>query len=208
MKEIMFGGAAVALATGAYFHGPLKSGETYDQPIAEVYRIVEASPLPSLFDKVVYGQRNGAVTRGGEPQKSMIWYFHAKGQQIGKYTVTMSEAGAGKTRVSTSFEMANNAQELMGKGIALYGSDQFKVIGQASMDEQIDSRLDKRPFDGARITEAMAGHMMANMGQIQSDVSASMDHAAAQFDRADADRAYRDGQAANRKYTPGEPMVK
>lgn len=204
----MFGGAAIALATGAYFHGPLKTGETYNRSPTEVYRIVEAIPLPSMFDKMVYNQRGGAVTRGGEPEKSMIWYFHANGKQVAKYTVNISPTGAGKTRVQTSFEMSDDAEKALGKGFAISGADQYKVIGRVSMNEQIDSRLDKRPFDYGKINEAMSAYVLTNMNKIQGEALKSMDEAATQFKKMDAERDYQRAQAENRKYKAGEPMVR
>lgn len=204
----MFGGAAIALATGAYFHGPLKMGETYNRSPIEVYRIVESSPLPSMFDKMVYNQRGGAVTRGGEPEKSMIWYFHANGKQVAKYTVNISPSGAEKTRVSTSFEMSDDAEKVLGQGIAISGADQYKVIGRVSMNEQIDSRLDKRPFDSGKIADAMSAYVLTNMNKIQGRALESMDKAAGEFKKMDAERDYQRAQAENRKYKPGEPMVR
>lgn len=201
----MFGGAAIALATGAYFHGPLKSGETYNRSPTEVYRIVESSPLPSLFDKMVYNQRGGAVTRGGEPEKSMIWYFHANGKQVAKYTVTMAPSGTGKTRVTTNFEMSDDAETALSKGSLVSGADQYKVIGRVSMNEQIDARLDKRPFDSGKIAEAMSAYVLTNMNKIQGQALESMDKAAEGFKKRDD---YNRGQAENRKYKPGEPMVR
>ncbi len=204
----MFGGAAAALAAGIYFHGPLKSGETYDRPAAEVYRIVESSPLPSAFDKMVYHQRGGSVTRGGEPEKSMVWYFHANGVQVAKYSVGITPVGDRQTRVSTSFEMSDAAEKALGKGFAIKGADQYAVIGRASMDEQIDARLDGRAFDYARISDAMSGYMVANMGQIQGEAIKSFDEASAKFKKADERYAYSRAQAENAKFKPGEPMVK
>lgn len=204
----MFGGAAVALAAGAYFHGPLKTGETYARSPDEVYRMVESSPLPSMFSKMVYNQRGGAVTRGGEPGKSMIWYFHANGMQVAKYTVNITPSGADKTRVQTSFVMSDDAEKALGKGFAISGADQYKVIGRVSMNEQIDSRLDKRPFDFAKINEAMSAYVLANMNKIQGEALESMDKAAAEFKKMDEERDYRKAQAENRKYKPGEPMVR
>ncbi|WP_423603895.1 hypothetical protein [Sphingomonas sp. MS122] len=207
MKEIMFGGAAVALAAGAYFHGPLKTGETYDRPAHEVYRVVESTPLPSLFDKMVYNQRGGAVTRGGEPEKSMIWYFHANGLQVAKYTVNIIPVSEGKTRVQTSFEMSDDAEKALGKGFAIQGADQYKVIGRVSMNEQIDSRLDKRSFDTAKVSEAMSAYILVNMKKVQGEALESMDKAAEQFKKMDEERAYQDAQENNRKYKAGEPMT-
>jgi len=204
----MFGGAAIALATGAYFHGPLKTGETYNRSPTEVYRIVEASSLPSMFDKMVYNQRGGAVTRGGVPEKSMIWYFHANGKQVAKYTVNISPSGASKTRVQTSFEMSDGAESALGKGFAISGADQYAVIGRVSMNEQIDSRLDKRPFDSGKISEAMSAYVLTNMNKIQGEAMESMDKAATEFRKIDAQRDYQRAQSENRKYKPGEPMVR
>lgn len=203
----MFGGAAVALAAGAYFHGPLRTGETYDRPAGEVYRVVESTPLPSLFDKMVYNQRNGAVTRGGEPGKSMIWYFHANGLQVAKYTVNIIPVNDGKTRIQTSFDMSDDAEKALGKGFAIKGADQYRVIGRVSMNEQIDSRLDKRPFDTGKVSEAMSAYIMTNMNKIQGEALESMDKAAERFKKMDEERAYRDAQAENRKYKAGEPMT-
>ena len=198
----MFGGAAIALATGAYFHGPLKTGETYNRSPAEVYRIVESSPLPSMFDKMVYNQR------GGEPEKSMIWYFHANGKQVAKYTVNITPSGPDKTRVSTSFGMSDDAEAALGKGFAIKGADQYAVIGRVSMNEQIDSRLDKRPFDYSKISDAMSAYVLTNMNKIQGEAIKSMDEAAENFKKMDAEREYQRAQAENRKYKPGEPMVR
>ena len=205
----MFGGAAIALATGAYFHGPLKTGETYEKTPFEVYRAVESSPLPSLFSKMVYNQRGGAVTRGGEPEKSMIWYFHANGNQVAKYTVSISQAGANKSRVLTSFEMSPDAEKALGKGIAISGAEQYKVIGRVSMNEQIDSRLDKRPFDYSKVSDAMSAYVLANMGKIQGEALKSMDEAAESFKKMETNGAYRDKQYENYKYQRdlGKPSV-
>ena len=208
MKIIMFGGAAAALATGAYFHGPLKGGETYNRKPFEVYRAVESSPLPSLFSKMVYNQRGGTVTRGGEPEKSMIWYFHANGKQVAKYRVNLSPAGADKTRVTTSFTMSDDAESALGKGIAISGADQYRVVGRVSMDEQIDSRLDKRPFDYSKVSDAMSAYVLTNMNKIQGEALKSMDEAAESFKKMDEQRDYQRAQAENRKYRPGEPMVR
>ena len=196
----MFGGAAIALATGAYFHGPLKTGETYNRTPFEVYRAVESSPLPSLFSKMVYNQRGGAVTRGGEPEKSMIWYFHANGKQVAKYTVNIAASGADKTRVSTRFEMSDDAEKALGKGFAISGADQYAVIGRVSMNEQIDSRLDKRPFDSGKIADAMSAYVLTNMNKIQGEAMESMDKAATEFKKMEANGAYRDKQYDNYKY--------
>lgn len=196
----MFGGAAIALAAGAYFHGPLKSGETYNGKPFDVYRAVESSPLPSMFSKMVYNQRGGAVTRGGEPEKSMIWYFHANGKQVAKYTVNISPSGADKTRVTTSFEMSDDAEKALGKGFAISGADQYKVIGRVSMNEQIDSRLEKRPFDYGKINEAMSAYVLTNMNKIQGEALKSMDEAAEGFKKMETDGKYRDKQYENYKY--------
>lgn len=176
MKELMFGGAAAALMTGVYFHGPMKTGETYDRPAAEVYHIVEGTPLPALFDKMVYGQHGGSVTRGGEPDRSMVWYFHANGAQVATYTVAISPSGP-STRVSTRFEMSPAAGDALGKGFAVSGADRYEVVGRAAMDEQIDARLDGRSFDHARITDAVASYMMASIGNIRGEARKPVENA-------------------------------
>lgn len=203
----MCGGAAAALMTGVYFHGPLAGGETYDRPATEVYRIVEASPLPALFDRMVYGQQRGSVTRGGEPDRSMVWYFHANGAQVARYTVALYPSGP-KTRVSTRFEMTDAARQALRNGVAIQGADQYEAVGRAAMDEQIDARLAGRKFDHARIARAMAGVTTADIGKARGEAPRSIDEAPARFSRRDETRMHRAAPAEIPSDRPGEAMVR
>ena len=46
------------------------------------------------------------------------------------------------------------------------------------------------------------------MGKIQGDALKAMDEAAESFKKMDDQRDYQRAQAENRKYKPGEPMVR
>lgn len=177
MKWLMVGGVPAAIAGGVYFHGPLATGETYARPATEVAQVLENLRLPGAVTGMVDTLPNGAYTRDVVPGKSVTYFFHARGGQAAKFVATYAAVDATHTRVSTSMILSPDAEALL-KTKFMPQAKQFAAVGEAAIREQIDARLEDREFDKAVVTQAMAGYVMGNIGEIQRSASAAADEAA------------------------------
>lgn len=177
MKWLMVGGVPAAIAGGVYFHGPLATGETYARPASEVAQVLENLRLPGAVTGMIDSVPDGAYTRDVVPGKSVTYFFHARGGQAAKFVATYAAVDATHTRVSTSMILSPDAETLL-RTKFMPQAKQFAAVGEAAIREQIDARLEDRAFDKAVVTQAMAGYVMGNIGEIQRSASAAADEAA------------------------------
>lgn len=177
MKWLMVGGVPAVIAGGVYFHGPLATGETYARPVAEVAQVLENLQLPGAVTGMIENVPGGAYTRDVVPGKSVTYFFHARGGQAARFVATYAAVDASHTRVSTSMTMSSDAETLL-KTKFMPQAKQFAAVGEVAMREQIDSRLERRDFDKQVVTQAMAGYVMGNIGEIQRSASAAAEEAA------------------------------
>lgn len=198
MKWLFLAAAPAVVAGGMYFHGPLKTGETYARPAADVAYTLETMSLPQYVDGSIDRLPSGSSRREVVPGKSVTYYFFSRGGQAAKFVAEIHPVDEGHTRVSTYMTMSDDADKLM-KTKFMPMAKEFKVVGAAAMNEQIDSRLEKRAFDKDIVKRAMAGFAMANMGEIQQSVGEAMTEAAKMNDRRSV--------SSGREIVPGQPMV-
>lgn len=200
MKWIVMCSAPVIVGGGMYMHGPLKTSETYPRPAAEAAYVLETLQLPQAVTGMMSSVPKASTTREFIPGKSISWSFHARGGQVARFIAEMDPVDETHTRISSSLKMMGDSEKLM-QTEYMPMAKQFSVVGRVAMREQLDSRMEKRPFNKEIVTKAMAGYAMANMGEIQQSVSASMDKAVKMQD----DRAA--SRASGVSFVPGQPMI-
>lgn len=198
MKWVLLCGAPAVIAGGLYFHGPLRSGETYARPAADVAYTLETMTLPDYVAGQIDRLPSGSSRRDVVPGKSVTYYFFSRGGQAAKFVAEVHPIDAGHTRVSTYMTMADDADKLM-KTEFMPVAKEFKIVGAAAMNEQIDARMEKRAFNKEVVTQAMAGFAVANIGEIQKGVGDAMQEAAKRSRELDA--------PSQRAIVPGQPMV-
>jgi hypothetical protein len=205
MKWVLIGGVPAAVAGGIYFHGPLVTGETYAVPAAQVAQTLENLSFPGYVGSTVSGLPGASTTRDIEPGKSVTYFFHARGGQAAKFVASYQPVDATHTRVSTRMEMSGDAEKLL-KGQYMSNAKEFEVVGAAAIREQIDARLEARPFNKDVVMKAMQGYAMANMGEIQKGVADALNESI----------QMQESRASTSRYTPppgspdfqaGRPMV-
>lgn len=198
MKWILACVAPMAIAGGIYWHGPLKSGATFARPATEVSYVLETMALPEAVEGSFGGTPSVSSRRETVPGKSVTYYFFARGAQAAKFVAEIDPVDEGHTRVSTRMTMSDDAEKLM-KVQFMPMAQQFKIVGAAAMNEQIASRLERRPFNKDIVTKAMMGFAVANIGTIQRGAAEAMNEAQRVQDSLHSSDAPR--------IVPGRPMT-
>lgn len=120
-----------------------------------------------------------SVTRQGDG--SVIWAVkNTGGSELLRFVAKSSEEGEAETRVTVSVEPPRGRNhDRVAEGMRTHQSivNFYKV----AMTEEIDSALENREYDMSRLAGAMGTAMAANM----SELGASMDQAAEQYQRRD-----------------------
>lgn len=199
IKWIAMSAAPVALAGGAYLHGPftMGGGTSYAVPSAQVAATLETMSLPDYVTGTLNTLPQGGSSRMAVPGQSVIYLFRARGEQAAKYVVDIVPVDATHTRVSGHMEMGEQAETLM-KQKYMPVAKEFKVIGAAAMAEQIDAKLTGRPVNPEVVKKAFMTFGIANMGAIQQGVSDAMDEAVKLQDQGRT--------PSQREFVPGQPM--
>jgi hypothetical protein len=205
MKWMFLGGVPALVAGGVYFHGPLVSGETYAVPATEAARVLETLPLPAMVEGMIDTLPGGNFTRAVDPGKSVTYFFHARGGQAAKFVATLQPVDAGHTRINTAMTMSGDAESLL-KTQYMPLAKQFEAVGAVAMREQIDAKLEHRPFNQEVTKQAMMGFAMANMGAIQKSASEAMDAAVKLQDAGHAGSSYTPPPGMP-SYEAGRPML-
>jgi hypothetical protein len=97
------------------------------------------------------------------PNQSVVWKFRHEGNPVGEIRADIAAAGADKTRVKVSFELAErgelkhhaafvNQQELMSSFITIH------------LQERIAAKLEGRKFDESKVSSAMAEYALTHPG--------------------------------------------
>ncbi len=196
MKWVLFCAAPALAAGGIYLHDPSSAGETYPLSVADVEYTLGAMSLPDYVENTLGTLPGGNSTRTVVPGKSVTYYFHARGGDAGKFTAELSAVDATHTRVTTSMTMNGGADELMKTKYLPVGKE-FGVVGRDTMREQIDARLERRPFDKEVTKKAMAGFAVANMGAMMKSTNDVMDDVA----------KMQENRTVEPAFVPGPPIV-
>lgn len=200
VKWIVMCAAPVALAGGAYLHGPIQRGTVYAKPASEVVATLESMTLPTYFGTAL-STVDGGSTRMTVPGESVIYLFQARGGQAAKFVVTYKPVDAGHTRVATRMVLGDEAERLL-KTEIMPGPEEFVTVGTAAMNEQIDARLSGRPVNEDVAKRAMMQFAVAHMGDIQKGVAAKMDESIKAAEAMETDRTSSRGAVI----IPGQPM--
>lgn len=196
MKWVLFCAAPALAAGGLYLHGPSTAAETYPRAIADVEYTLGAMSLPDYVENTLGTLPDGNSTRTVVPGKSVTYYFRARGGDAGKFTAEISAVDATHTRVTTSMTMNGDADELMKTKYLPVGKE-FGVVGRDTMREQIDARLEMRPFNKDVTKKAMAGFAVANMGAMMNSTNEVMDDVA----------KLQENRKVEPVFVPGQPML-
>ncbi len=208
MKIVFLAGAAAIIAGGVYLHGPLRNGETYDRSIDDAYETVRAMPLPPLFARMVENVPGGDVRMEYADRQSISWHFTAKGREGAVFRVEFAPVETpGKVYVSTSYENLDESALLYdGSDRLMSDPELFEQMARVSLREQVDARLERRPFDKKLTQDVLAGWTMKNMGNIQREVGAQMNEVADTFKQADEEARLSRQRAEAARFSSAKPM--
>jgi len=159
VKLLGLAGLSLAAAAGGlYATDALTRGEVYDLPFDQVYAELSSMPLPDDVAQVSAGRAgNGVVVRR---EASVIsWLFTTGGEEAGRFTATLSPEGPHRTRVIVDYAPGRSVRE----GILRIGDTaMMRKLAAAAMAEQVDSRLERRPFEQSGFMRRAAEHLQNN----------------------------------------------
>ena len=145
-------------------------GTVYPMKLDEARRILTST----CFPPVVFGSQPPDCEMRALGAKEIAWVARRGGVEIFRYVATLSDEGKGSTRVAVALKAPDSGPA---GNVAQKLSDNRSVrkLYLVAMEERIASALERRSFDMARISPAMAAAAVANMSAIR----ASADEAAA-----------------------------
>ncbi len=161
------------------------SGEKSYPMAAEKVREILAHTEPPM---VVFGGLAAASRSSRTSAGSIQWtVLDSGGRQLLRLFAKVEEAGAVESRVSVTVEPPTGNQQ---NKIAKRMADNPKVVElyAKAMAEQIDAKLEGRPFNMSAIRVEMMSAAVAVMPQIQGQIG-TMVKESAEMDREDAERA-------------------
>jgi hypothetical protein len=207
MKAVFIGGAVLIIAGAFYFGGNpfhgVRAGEVYPLSADKVYDILAETNLPEDLGEVAYSYDGNGYSRDSEAGKWVNWTLKAKGYTIATYTATLEPVSQNETRVALKFEVSDQAPE----GVDLSAINRGKAIAHIAeiiMNEQIDSRLDGRPYDKVKVRTSSMAYAFAHSSELRSE----MDELNAEAESFDARHRseYSSGSASSKPIT-GKPMI-
>ena len=173
MRKILFGLMATCLLAAC------GESENYAMPAKEVRSdLLQLRPPGFLFGSV------GVDTMVSQAGKDQIrWTVIQDGKALLSFIATVTESGENSTEVAVTVEPApGKADTQIGRGMA--ENPAVVKLYRKAMAEQIDARLENRPFDFSQIQGQMMAAAIATIPQMQK----SMDEAAKHFDAMDRER--------------------
>lgn len=208
MKIVLFAGIAAIVAGGVYLHGPLRDGETYDRSIDEAYESVRNMPMPKTFSRIVDRVPGGSIRRDFVDRQSITWTFMAKGKEGSVFKVEFTPVETpGQVYVSTSYTALDHANLLYDGSDPLMGDpDLFDKLARVALREQVDSRLERRPYNNKPAADVMAAWTVKNINKIQQGVAQQMNEVSQTFSEMDEQTRQMKSAAEARKFSSGKPM--
>ena len=145
--------------------------QTVDKPVAQVYMTL--SSLPGDADAMSLATTFPGTGYWVEPTASQIvWHFTRQSGEYGRYVVELSEAGSGRTRVTTRFEDGPADPQLR------FLDEVATIAGDASVAAALDGRAVDRSAVQAAIRKHIADNPVAAMATTMESVSDEMDRMA------------------------------
>ena len=132
---------------------------------------------------------------GWVPGQSVPYHFFARGGHFATFVAEIGPVAGTHTRVATQMSMSSDAVALT-KDQIMPVAKEFKMVGKVAMNEQIASKLERRPFNTMLVQQAAAGFMVANFGEINAGISNQMSEASARME-----------DDSGSSIVPGRPMM-
>lgn len=196
MSKMLMGCACAGTVLGGmYLHGDLSGGQIYNVPLHDAYLRAQNVGIDGGTMNVADNYKPDKELYADEAVK---WNYKAEGQDVGKLSATLREASGGRTRVWVSFEQGDGQATPAVQRLRT----ELKQLGTVVMGEKIGAAIDRRPVDKGVINAAMSAYLLAHTQDMFQGVSESMNKAAADFHKQDADDAYRHAQSQ-----AGKPSV-
>jgi hypothetical protein len=165
-------------------------GATYHVPIAEVRRILLATGLPPY----VFGTNDPAWKVHGDDD-GITWTIYQDGAEIFHYTARLTQVDAQNTGVDV--ELVGSKHAPTGdaeKGMAEHPEIRDMYI--VAIRERIESALEHREFEIARVYPSLGVATLENMGALRRSADAAA-AASERMDRENIEKAYRDEAAGH-----------
>lgn len=167
--------------------------DSYSLAPSDVRDVLASTDMP--LDALENSELRAVRTRIGNDRFG--WSLrHEEGGEIMQVVAHIEELGPSRTRVIVTTRMPSTERE---RAIAeeLPSYSQMMNLMRVAMVEQIDSRLEKRPFDRTALAGAAAGAMIAATRDIESGAVNSAEEAKNSFDREAAQARQRDAAFSN-----------
>lgn len=194
-KILMDCACAGTVLGGMYVHGDLSGGQIYNVGLHDAYLRAQNVQVDASTMNIAGNYKPDKELYADEGVK---WNYKIDGQAVGKLAATMREASGGRTRVWVSFEEGDGEATPAVQRLRT----ELKQLGSVVMGEKIGAAIDNRPVDKGVINAAMSAYVMAHTQDMFAGVSESMNKAAEDFKKDDADTAYRHAQTQ-----AGKPSV-
>jgi hypothetical protein len=165
---ILIGAAAAVAAAGIVVAGtgtnPGAEGEVYDLPLAQAQAELSAAPLPleigNAYRKTL--GENFQAEQGADG--NIVWRFTHQGVELARFTAMLTDEGSGKTRISVDFKpsaLLREKEELLFNPMVANAAEMMVA-------EHIDSALEHRPFDEARVKAAVTAYAAIHPDEVES----------------------------------------
>jgi hypothetical protein len=145
----VIGGSGV-LVSGLYAGGAIGAGQVYDLPLATVKSELVAMPLSSDLLNLSAASTVDVETQDG----SVRWEIMRGDQEVATFVAHLRPARSGKTRVTVDYIAASDPK-LQDR---LSSTAFLRNFAQSTFEEQVDARLEGRPYDQAAAMRAFAEH--------------------------------------------------
>lgn len=163
-------------------------GETYDVPLSTAYSTLSSIGTPSVVSSLNSAMGGIGVNFQSIPADNRVeWVFGQDGKEIARVIAQAEADGDQASKVQMWYVEGSAADEGRIAKVRPLIRDKVKRI----LVDAVDSRFENRPMDDKLANQMQREVMMASAGDMMKDVHASMDEAAARFDQADREDAYR-----------------
>lgn len=160
MKALIGLGAAAASLVGVHASGVLDRGEVYAKPYSVAYAELATMPVPPE----AIGLAGAEAVEVEERPGRIDWIFRMPGGQTARFSATLSEEDRRHTRVEVEFSAGDPAGDAADR---LINSDFLRSTARLALAEQVDARLDNRPFNSMKFGQALAEHQKANPQEVE-----------------------------------------
>lgn len=134
-----------------------EKGTVYSVPLDKARQVLLRTELPPVF-----GSASPSFRTWASKPTEVNWAVSRNGDDLMRYTATLSEAGKDKTRVVLELKGSSKDVE---KRFAENSS--IKNLYLVAMGERIASSIEGRPLDMSKIYPALAVASIANMPNMQ-----------------------------------------